>query len=61
MKLKNIDLRLLIMDSGLFHKDIANQMKISPEWFCRCLARDLKPEMRSRILQAIRELQENGR
>lgn len=56
--MNNSDIRLLIMTSGLKHKEVARQMGITPEWFSNVLRRDLKPEMRTRIIEAVEKLKE---
>ena len=54
--MKNLDIRILVMDSGLLYRDIAREVGITPEWLSRCLSKDMKPEMRNRILQAVEDL-----
>ena len=52
----NEDLRLEIFKSGLSYREIAREMKITPDWLCRAMARRLTPKMRRRIDVAIDEL-----
>lgn len=52
----NPDIRLYVQASGLMYKDIAKQMGVSAEHLCRTLRAELKPQMRDRILTAIRKL-----
>ncbi len=52
----NEDLRLEIFKSGLSYREIAAEMKISPVWLSRVMARKITPEMRRRINVAIDEL-----
>ena len=52
----NEDLRLEIFKSGLSYREIAAEMKITPVWLSRVMARKLTPEMRRRINVAIDEL-----
>ena len=52
----NEDLRLEIFKSGLSYREIAREMKISPVWLSRVMARRLTPDMRRRISVAIDEL-----
>lgn len=52
----NEDLRLEIFKSGLSYREIAEEMKITPVWLSRVMARKLTPEMRRRINVAIDEL-----
>lgn len=52
----NEDLRLEIFKSGLSYREIAAEMKITPVWLSRVMARRLTPDMRRRINVAIDEL-----
>lgn len=52
----NEDLRLEIFKTGLSYREIAREMKITPEWLSHVMARKLTPEMRRRIDVAIDEL-----
>ena len=52
----NEDLRLEIFKSGLSYREIAAEMKITPVWLSRVMARKLTPDMRRRINVAIDEL-----
>lgn len=54
--MNNLDIRLYVKDSGLLFKDVAEQMGVTPEYLSRVLRYQLKPEMRERILTAVREL-----
>ena len=54
--MNNLDIRLDVKDSGLLFKDVAEQMGVTPEYLSKVLRYKLKPEMRERILSAIREL-----
>lgn len=54
--MNNLEIRLLIADNGLRHKDVAAEMNVCPEWLSRLLRRDLTPENRIRILAAIERL-----
>lgn len=56
MNRANEDLRLEIFKSGLSYREIASEMRISPVWLSRAMARKLTPEMRRRINVAIDEL-----
>ena len=56
--MKNIDIRVLVSESGLTYKDIAEQMRISPEWLSRLMRYTLSPENRERILSAVMALKE---
>lgn len=54
--MNNLDIRLYVKDSGLLFKDVAEQMGVTPEYLSRVLKYQLKPDMRERILTAVREL-----
>ena len=54
--MNNLDIRLYVKDSGLLFNDVAEQMGVTPEYLSRVLRYQLKPEMRERILTAVREL-----
>ncbi len=56
LKKENLDIRILAHAYGIQLQEIARKMGISREYFSRCLARKLKPEMRRRILSAVQEL-----
>ena len=58
--MKNLDIRMLISDSGLRHKDIADEMNITPEWLSRLLRNDLTPENKIRIMTAVERLTKGG-
>ncbi len=60
MKRENEDLRIEILKSGLSYRAIAAEMKITPVWLSRVMARKLTPEMRRRINVAIDELTIGG-
>lgn len=54
--MKNLDIRLLVSDSGLKYKDVADELNITPEWLSRLLRNDLTPENKIRIMGAIERL-----
>ena len=56
MSKANEELRLDIFKSGLSYREIAAEMKITPVWLSRVMARKLTPDMRRRINVAIEEL-----
>ena len=58
MKIENIDIRILIRESGLTCAAVAEQMGISRQWLSTLLSRELSTEQRNRIWQAIHELRE---
>jgi hypothetical protein len=58
--MNNLDIRCYVKDSGLYFKDVAEDMGVCPEYLSRLLKVELKPDMRNRILNAINELRSNG-
>ena len=54
--MKNLDIRMLVADSGLKYKDVADEMNITPEWLSRLLRNDLTLENKIRIMGAIEKL-----
>ena len=54
--IKNLDIRIMVSESGLLYQDIAERMGISRVWLSKLMGRDLAPENRERILRAIMEL-----
>ncbi len=53
MKMENIDIRILVSDSGLTYKDIAKEIGIHRGSLSRLMSRQLSPENRIRIMTAI--------
>ena len=58
--MRNLDIRVMVSESGLKYIDIAKQMGISRVWLSNLMRYDLTPENRNKILKAIRELKEAG-
>lgn len=56
--MRNLEIRVMVSESGLLYQDIAKQMGISRVWLSNLMRHDLSPENRSKILKAIRELKE---
>lgn len=56
--MQNLDIRVLVSDSGLRYQDIAAQMGISKWWLSKLMNRELSKENRSRVMKAILELKE---
>lgn len=54
--MKNIDIRVMVSDSGLKYRAIAAEMGISPEWLSTIMRKELSKENKDQILQAIRKL-----
>ena len=58
--MKNLDIRMLVSDSGLKYKDVADEMNITPEWLSRLLRNNLTPENKIRIMGAIERLKKGA-
>ena len=56
--MRNLDIRVMVSESGLLYQDIAKKMGISRVWLSNLMRHDLSPENRNKILKAIRELKE---
>ena len=54
--MRNLDIRVMVSESGLKYTDIARQIGISRQYLSLLMRYDLTPENRSKILRAIREL-----
>ena len=54
--MRNLDIRVMVSESGLRYIDIAKQMGISRVWLSNLMRYDLTPQNREKILKAIREL-----
>ena len=54
--MKNIDIRVLVSDSGLTYKSIAAELGISPEWLSKLMRYTLTADNRARIIAAIENL-----
>ena len=55
--MKNLDIRITVADKGLTYKQIAEVMGVTPVYLSRVMAKELKPSMRTRILNTIDELE----
>jgi predicted DNA-binding protein (UPF0251 family) len=53
---RNIDIRVMVSESGLRYTEIAKQMGISRVWLSNLMRYDLTTDNREKILRAIREL-----
>ena len=58
MQLQNIDVRLIIGESGFKYGDVARQMRITPTWLSHLLRYPLSQKDKARILTALKELHE---
>ena len=56
--MRNLDIRILVSESGLKYKDIARAMYISRQYLSRLMSEELSPQNRERILRAIDKLTE---
>ncbi|MCH5343358.1 MAG: helix-turn-helix transcriptional regulator [Acetatifactor sp.] len=56
--MKNLDIRITVADKGLTYRQIAEVMGVTPVYLSRIMAKELKPSMRTRILNAIDELEQ---
>ena len=54
--MRNLDIRVMVSESGLKYTDIARQIGISRQYLSLLMRYDLTPENRNKILKAIREL-----
>ena len=55
--MKKLDIRITVADKGLTYRQIAEVMGVTPVYLSRVMAKELKPSMRTRILNAIDELE----
>lgn len=54
--MKNIDIRLMVSESGVHYTDIAKKMGIGRVWLSKLMSRDLDYGRRRQIIEAIQEL-----
>lgn len=54
--MRNLDIRVIVSESGLKYTDIARQIGISRQYLSLLMRYDLTTENREKILKAIREL-----
>lgn len=54
--MRNLDIRVMVSESGLRYTEIAKQMGISRVWLSNLMRYDLTTDNREKILRAIREL-----
>lgn len=58
--MKNLDIRMIVSESGLKYKDIAKKLNISPEWLSRLMRNTLTKGNKTRIMKAIEDLQKGA-
>ena len=58
--MRNLDIRVMVSESGLKYTDIARQMGISRQYLSLLMRYDLTIPNREKILRAIRELKEES-
>lgn len=51
--MKNLDIRMLVSETGLKYKDIADELNISREWLSRLMKHELSIDNKVRIMGAI--------
>lgn len=57
--MNNLDIRLMIAESGIKYKDIAKKIGISATYLSTLMRYELTPVMRDRIVRAIEELKDD--
>ena len=57
--MNNLDIRLMVAESGIKYKDIAKKIGISATYLSTLMRYELTPVMRDRIVRAIEELKDD--
>lgn len=57
--MKNLDIRIMVSESGIRYQDIAEKMGIGRVWLSKLMSRELSPERRQQIKQAVMELKDD--
>ena len=57
--MNNLDIRLMVAESGIKYKDIAKKIGISATYLSTLMRYELTPVMRDRIVRAIAELKDD--
>ena len=57
--MQNLDLRIMVAANKVRYQDIARKMGISRQWLSELMRRNLSPERRQQIKQAIMELKDD--
>lgn len=56
--MRNLDVRIIVDESGVTYKQIAKELGITPEWVSRLMAEELTSANRERILAALERIKE---
>ncbi len=56
--LNNLYIRILISEAGISHRALAEAIGVTPSYFSQVLRKEIKPDMRARIIEAIERLRE---
>ena len=59
MNMNNIDIRIAIMEAGLTHCEVAQNMGVTPEWFSRILRFAISNDKKQEIYNAIQSAKDN--
>lgn len=57
--MQNLDIRIMVSENKVRYQDIAKKMGISRQWLSELMRRNLSPEKRQQIKQAIMELRDD--
>ena len=57
--MQNLDIRIMADENKVRYQDIARKMGISRQWLSELMRRNLSPERRQQIKQAIMELKDD--
>ena len=56
MRVTNLNVRVIVAESGVSYRQIAAQMRVTPEYLSRVMGKPLKTEMLARIMGAVEAL-----
>ena len=59
--MQNLDIRIMVAENKVRYQDIARKMGISRQWLSELMRRNLSPEKRQQIKQAIMQLKDDTR
>ena len=57
--MQNLDIRIMVAENKVRYQDIARKKGISRQWLSELMRRNLSPERRQQIKQAIMELKDD--